>query len=76
WGLLRTARNEHPELALRIVDLGETAADLDTLASALALADEPECALRGAKVLAPRLKKAPANAGLVLPAEGNWRLEI
>ena len=76
WGLLRTARNEHPELALRIVDLGETAADLDTLAAALALEGEPECALRGAKVLAPRLKKAPANAGLVLPAEGNWRLEI
>ena len=51
WGLLRTARNEHPELALRIVDLGETAADLDTLAAALALEGEPECALRGLSLI-------------------------
>ena len=76
WGLMRTARNEHPELTLRIVDLGEQGADMDPLAAALALDGEPECALRGGKILAARLKKAPSTAGLVLPAEGNWRLEI
>ncbi|WP_454674681.1 amino acid adenylation domain-containing protein [Achromobacter pestifer] len=76
WGLLRTARNEHPELNLRIIDLGEHAAGMDPLAAALALEGEPECAVRGGKILAARLKKAPSTAGLALPADGNWRLEI
>lgn len=78
WGLMRTARNEHPELTLRIVDIGEAPGDLDILASALALEGEPECALRHGQVLVPRLEKAATAAGVVVPAEGegNWRLEI
>ncbi|MBA3774198.1 MAG: amino acid adenylation domain-containing protein, partial [Ramlibacter sp.] len=76
WGLMRTARNEHPELKLRMVDIGEAQGDMDLLASALALEDEPECALRHGHVLAVRLEKAGAAGGLAVPAEGNWRLEI
>jgi polyketide synthase 12 len=76
WGLMRTARNEHPELSLRIVDLGEEPGDLDALPAVLALEGEPECAVRRGQVLAARLEKATAAAGLVLPADGMWRLDI
>lgn len=76
WGLMRTARNEHPELTLRIVDIGDEPGDLDALASALMLNGEPECALRHGQVLAPRLERANAATGFVIPSEGMWRLEI
>jgi len=76
WGLMRTARNEHPELTLRIVDIGEEPADLDALAPALMLVGEPECAVRRGQVLSPRLERPTAAAGFVVPADGMWRLEI
>ncbi len=76
WGLMRTARNEHPELTLRILDIGEEQGDLDVLAAALVLESEPECALRHGQVLAPRMEKAAAATELVVPDEGMWRLEI
>jgi amino acid adenylation domain-containing protein/thioester reductase-like protein len=56
WGLMRTARSEHPELHLRLVDLG-----LETtgtgVASAVLLNGEPECAVRQDRVLIPRLQR-------------------
>ena len=76
WGLMRSARSEHPELTLRSVDIGEEPADFDALASALAIDGEPECALRRGGILAPRLERASAGADLVLPADRSWRLEL
>ena len=61
WGLMRTARNEHPGLRLRLIDLGEEKAAFETLAPALMLgadSDEPECAVRHEQVLVPQLQRA------------------
>lgn len=59
WGLMRTARSEHPNLRLRLVDVPEEN-DAETfpslLTSALALSSEPECAVRNQNVLVPRMK--------------------
>ncbi|ORY60966.1 uncharacterized protein BCR38DRAFT_349734 [Pseudomassariella vexata] len=55
WGLMRTARNEHPELHLRLVDLGEETGSC--IASALMLNAEPECAVRQDRVLVPRMQR-------------------
>jgi polyketide synthase 12 len=76
WGLMRTARNEHPELTLRLVDIGEKADDVDALISALASEREPECAVRRSQVMVPRLEKAAASTELALPSDGMWKLEI
>ncbi|MFE3190891.1 type I polyketide synthase [Nocardia sp. NPDC059240] len=56
WGLVRAAQAEHPN-RLQLLDL-EGSADHDPAAvttAAAALATEPEGALRGAKLLVPRL---------------------
>ncbi|MFI9764846.1 type I polyketide synthase [Streptomyces sp. NPDC051963] len=58
WGLLRAARREHPEAALRIVDCDRT--DAVTLLSALSVTGEPELAVRDGQILAPRLTAAGA----------------
>ncbi|ERF68696.1 hypothetical protein EPUS_05757 [Endocarpon pusillum Z07020] len=55
WGLMRTARNEHPELHLRLVDLAEETGTC--IASALTLNTEPECAVRQGRVLVPRMQR-------------------
>lgn len=56
WGLQRTARNEHPELQLRLVDLDDE--ETETLiASALMLHTEPECAVRQGRLLVPRMQR-------------------
>ncbi|KAI8623497.1 hypothetical protein F5Y19DRAFT_458339 [Xylariaceae sp. FL1651] len=55
WGLMRTARNEHPELHLRLVDLDDEAGS--SIISALRLSAEPECALRLGQVLVPRMRR-------------------
>jgi amino acid adenylation domain-containing protein/thioester reductase-like protein len=60
-GLMRTARNEHPELNLRLIDL-DTTLDLiePGFLSALELHHVPECAVRQGRVLVPQLQYAPA----------------
>lgn len=76
WGLMRTARSEHPALGLRAVDLpGEAAPDQGACAAALTLGAEPECAVRRGRVLVPRLRHAAAQPGppggrLVRPGGG------
>ena len=55
WGLLRTARSEHPELHLRLIDLGEETTG-SCISSALMLKAEPECAVRKDRLLVPRLQ--------------------
>ncbi|MFD8806077.1 amino acid adenylation domain-containing protein [Streptomyces sp. NPDC059597] len=62
WGLMRTALNEHPELNLRLIDLGGQEADRTALAAALMLEAEPECAVRDGEVLVPRLVRAGEGA--------------
>ncbi|KAI2623012.1 polyketide synthase [Hypomontagnella submonticulosa] len=57
WGLMRTARSEHPELLLRMVDLGEET-DLAALGLAIMLDDEPEIAVRKGQLLIPHLERA------------------
>ncbi|GHD86105.1 type I polyketide synthase [Streptomyces naganishii] len=71
WGLVRGARAEHPELAPVLLDLDDShdAHDSDdsegraqALAAALARPDEPEMAVRGGALIAPRLTRARAEA--------------
>ncbi|TXS58175.1 type I polyketide synthase, partial [Streptomyces sp. t39] len=62
WGLLRSAQSEHPGRIL-LVDL-----DTDTTADGLAWGglpdlDEPQLAVRGGRVFAPRLVRASAGGG-------------
>ncbi|MEU3505800.1 polyketide synthase dehydratase domain-containing protein, partial [Streptomyces hundungensis] len=76
WGLMRTARNEHPELGLRMIDLGDEEADRKALPAALMLEAEPECALRHGEVLVPHLARVGSAQDLQLPDEGRWQLEI
>ena len=57
WGLMRTARNEHPELILRLIDLdGSEEESTEHLVRTLLLREEPECALRRGQVFVPRLQ--------------------
>ncbi|MFC7472655.1 KR domain-containing protein [Actinomadura keratinilytica] len=55
WGLVRAARAEYPQRALRLVDTGPTAEDRAALARAVAVTEEPETAVRGGEILAARL---------------------
>ncbi|MCX5612933.1 SDR family NAD(P)-dependent oxidoreductase [Streptomyces sp. NBC_00047] len=57
WGLVRSARAEHPGQSLRLVDLGQESTK-DAVETALACAGEPELALRGGQLLAARLVTA------------------
>ncbi|MFI1356770.1 SDR family NAD(P)-dependent oxidoreductase [Streptomyces sp. NPDC020898] len=56
WGLVRSAQAEHPGRFV-LLDLGERSESLRALPAALA-SGAPELALRGGRVLAPRLEKA------------------
>ncbi|MFD8417708.1 KR domain-containing protein, partial [Streptomyces sp. NPDC059650] len=67
WGLIRTARAEHAERVIRLIDLGtEDASDTTALAQALTLADEPEIAVRRGEVRVARLVRAESG-GASLP---------
>lgn len=61
WGLMRTARSEHPELRLRLVDLGQDVAP-PAILSALSVDGEPECAVRLDRVLSPRMQRLSASS--------------
>ena len=76
WGLVRSAQSEHPERFV-LLDVDDAEASIDVLAHALALG-EPQLALREGEVLAPRLARAEANAGVLeLPEDaGEWRLGV
>ncbi|MET9921906.1 type I polyketide synthase, partial [Streptomyces sp. NPDC006435] len=65
WGLIRSARAEHPgRFALVDTDSGPDAAR--TLAAALRLGDD-QLALRGTTVFAPALREAPAVSDATAP---------
>ena len=57
WGLVRSAQSEHPDRALTLVDLDESAASRRALPRALASA-EPQLAVREGRALAARLVRA------------------
>ncbi|KAI0393173.1 polyketide synthase [Xylariaceae sp. FL0594] len=57
WGLMRTARSEHPELILRMIDLDEET-DPEIAPLALVLNDWPEIAIRKERLLAPHMERA------------------
>ncbi|MFE6097910.1 amino acid adenylation domain-containing protein, partial [Streptomyces massasporeus] len=77
WGLVRTARVEHPERMLRLVDVGAEPWEPAVLRAALAVADEPELALRGEGVCAPRLVRAQGGPAVAPPAgDGPWHLTV
>ncbi|MFE0254221.1 SDR family NAD(P)-dependent oxidoreductase [Streptomyces sp. NPDC059010] len=71
WGLARSARAEHPELGLTLLDIdGDDAPELPSVA---AHADEPELAWRGGELLAPRLvraRPAPPGRPVAIPTGG------
>ncbi|MFJ8547361.1 type I polyketide synthase, partial [Streptomyces sp. NPDC093586] len=55
WGLLRAARGEYAERAIRLVDLGQEPVDETLLSRAVALTDEPETAIRDGGIRTARL---------------------
>src|SRR5205085_12652205 len=78
WGLVRSARAEHPDRRLQLIDV-----DLDTaLADALllprltSLTSEPELALRHGAVLAPRLARTGAGTLQAPMAAADYRVAV
>ena len=67
WGLVRSARAEHPERRLRLLDVDVPPTDAASLAKLVSTDAEPELAWRHGSVLAPRLARAGAD-GLQAPA--------
>ncbi|KAK5989564.1 PKS-NRPS hybrid synthetase swnK [Cladobotryum mycophilum] len=57
WGLMRTARSEHPESRLRLIDVDEET-DLATIGLALMLGDQTEIAVRKEQLLMPHMERA------------------
>ncbi|KXX74579.1 Erythronolide synthase, modules 1 and 2, partial [Madurella mycetomatis] len=57
WGLMRTARGEHPELRLRLVDLDQETTSACIPSALLMLHAEPECAVRHGQVFVPRMER-------------------
>ncbi|MCP4918897.1 MAG: alcohol dehydrogenase catalytic domain-containing protein, partial [Proteobacteria bacterium] len=76
WGLIRSARSEHADRVLRLVDLG--AADVSTtdVASVLSADTEPELAWRYGVALAGRLRDAAGDSLQVPSEEPAWRLDL
>ncbi|MFI0897913.1 SDR family NAD(P)-dependent oxidoreductase [Streptomyces sp. NPDC020983] len=75
WGLVRSAQTEHPD-AFVLVDDDTAEAASGELWAAAAGSGEPQLAVRGGALLAPRLARAASGEGLVPPAgAAAWRLE-
>ncbi|MFD8383310.1 SDR family NAD(P)-dependent oxidoreductase [Streptomyces sp. NPDC059679] len=75
WGLLRSAQAENPGRFL-LCDIDDGAGPDDVLGAvtrAVAL-DEPQVAVRGGRVLTPRLERAGAPELAPPPGEPAWRL--
>ncbi len=64
WGLVRSARSEHPDRALVLVDIDDEAS-LGLLRAALG-SGEPELAIRGRGLLVPRLTRASGATPVLL----------
>ena len=68
WGLVRSARAEHPDRRLQLLDVDAPPAEAALLAKLLSTQAEPELALRHGSVLAPRLARAGSGCGRAPPS--------
>ncbi|WP_436792042.1 SDR family NAD(P)-dependent oxidoreductase, partial [Yinghuangia sp. YIM S10712] len=82
WGMVRSAQSEHPgRFTLLDIDAAPGSRADDAVTAALAAAPttvrEPQLALRGTQLLAPRLTR-PTTAERLAPPEGHpaWRLGL
>ncbi|MDT0544783.1 SDR family NAD(P)-dependent oxidoreductase [Streptomyces sp. DSM 41529] len=80
WGLVRSAQTENPGRFVLLDTDTDTDPESDSqVADAVRCAvdlDEPQVALRGGRILVPRLVRATASATLVPPVgQGAWRLD-
>ncbi|MFF3617059.1 SDR family NAD(P)-dependent oxidoreductase [Streptomyces sp. NPDC002580] len=73
WGLARSARTEHPDLGLTLLDL-DGPDSTDALPAAVAHDGEPELAFRDGLLLVPRLVRARAADELRIPAGDCYEL--
>ncbi|WP_374199237.1 type I polyketide synthase [Streptomyces sp. ISL-44] len=65
WGLLRTARSEHADRVIRLVDIdAEPSAVAADVARALSVTGEPELAVRGGEIRVARLVRAQTGGEL------------
>ncbi|MEV5127230.1 type I polyketide synthase [Streptomyces decoyicus] len=75
WGLVRSARSEHPD-RFTLVDLDGASESLAVLPAVLS-SDEPELAVRVGQVYVPRLSRYVRPDALPVPAQsGAWCLDI
>ncbi|HEY4973983.1 MAG TPA: acyltransferase domain-containing protein, partial [Steroidobacteraceae bacterium] len=78
WGLVRSARAEHPDRRLQLVDVDAAVLDAALLGKLLSTQAEPELALRHGSVLAPRLARAGAEGGTLQAPEAaqDYRIAV
>ncbi|MFF2951445.1 type I polyketide synthase [Kitasatospora sp. NPDC057965] len=70
WGLVRSAQSEHPGRFV-LVDVEAEAGDVGVAVSAAVASGEPQVAVRGGRVLVPRLTRVAAVESAAVPlAEG------
>ncbi|MFF1700187.1 beta-ketoacyl synthase N-terminal-like domain-containing protein, partial [Streptomyces sp. NPDC058257] len=74
WGLVRSAQSENPG-RFALLDVDGSATSLSLVAAATEL-DEPQLAVRGNVVWAPRLVRASSGQVLELPVADRWRLGV
>nr|WP_264349531.1 type I polyketide synthase [Streptomyces milbemycinicus] len=79
WGLVRTAQTENPGRLLLVDTDGEeeSYAALPLLMAAAGEAGEPQLAVREGQAFVPRLARASAGGGALVPPAGDaaWRLD-
>ena len=76
WGLVRSARAEHPERRLQLVDVDGSLSEAGLLAKLLSAVAEPELALRHGSAVAPRLVRAGSGTLGVPAGVENYRVAV
>ena len=76
WGLVRSARAEHPERRLQLVDVDGSLSEAALLAKLLSAVAEPELALRHGSAVAPRLVRAGSGTLGVPAGVENYRVAV
>jgi hypothetical protein len=71
WGLLRSARHEHPERMLRVLDVDTLEPSAESLWAMLGADGEPELALRHSQTLAARLQSCNPSSLAAATARGD-----
>jgi NADPH:quinone reductase-like Zn-dependent oxidoreductase/acyl carrier protein len=74
WGVVRTARAEHPDRFV-LVDVDGHDSSATMLPATLTL-DEPELAIRGDIVWVPRLARLAGENRMTIPDTPSWHLDI